>query len=108
MRWKDIKKGDVVYHTIFTHWGRGVVKEIRHTTGLENMFEKGRGLGPVRIMVDFEGIDGLARMTSRELRKTPNRKKIKDMVALYKKRGVDAVDGGHILILPKKRRVSKG
>ncbi len=96
MRWNDLRPGTKVYHTLFTHWGKGVVERIDGVGYLEGMFEG----GDKRAVVRFEGCDGTVRIRANELRKTPNRKKIRSMVELYRKRGVDAVDGGDRLVMP--------
>ena len=83
MRWSDIRPGVVVYPTLMTHWGRGVVERIVHADPLELMFERG---GPRRVKVSFE--DGKMRtLRATELRKTPNKKKMKEMESLYRSRG---------------------
>ena len=38
MNWKDIKPGVVVYHSICTHWGKGIVQKIIPTSPLEHIF----------------------------------------------------------------------
>ena len=73
MRWCDIRPGVVVYPTLMTHWGRGVVERIVHSD-------------PRRVKVSFE--DGKTRtLRATELRKTPNKKKMKEMESLYRSRG---------------------
>jgi hypothetical protein len=96
MNWKDIRRGATVYHCIFTHWGKGVVQDVVSVNLGEAMFEK----GDRRAIVQFEEHDTAMRMQATALRKTPNRKKIRDMVTWYRERGVQAEDGGDRLILP--------
>ena len=98
MNLRDITEGATVYHRIYTHLGAGVVQSIKRTNVLESMFEK----GAVRIMVKFAGHNDVWRVRPSEIRKTPNRAKIKAMVKLYADRGDVAIDGGDILILPAK------
>lgn len=102
MQWKDIKPGAVVFHTIFTHWGRGVVVHVRGVDVLENLFERGRW----RAVVEFEGLDKRAALRASELRKTPNKKKMRAMIAFYQARGVNAriSDSGERLLIPKKTK----
>lgn len=100
MQWKDIVRGGKVYHTLFTHWGEGVVERIDGINFFEALCERGKR----RVVVKFEFFDNSTRLQNTALRKTPNKKKIREMVASYKKRGVEAVDGGHILILPEKKQ----
>ena len=102
MRWADLKPGAIVYHTIMTHWGKGIVEKIQDSNFLEAIFEKGKGNR--RLIIRFEGRDNLARMSNRELRKTPNKKKIREMVIFYNGRGVNAVDAGDRLIIPEEKR----
>ena len=96
MNWRDIRPGVTVYHTIYTHWGPGVVEKVVPVNLGESMFERGTR----RILVWFENREDVARMQLKELRKTPNRKKILAMVDMYQRRGVQAEDGGDRLILP--------
>lgn len=96
MKWRDLIPGTIVYHRIFTHWGKGVVQTVQGVDCLESLFERGKW----RAIVKFEAHDNTSRMTARELCAKPNRKKIKDMIALYARRGVEAKDGGDKLILP--------
>jgi hypothetical protein len=96
VRWNDIYPGAIVYHKIYTHWGKGVVEKVVATAGLEAMFEGGSR----RAIVRFEYEDGVARCNASALRPTPNKKKIREMVEMYQKRGVDAQDGGDRLIIP--------
>ena len=93
----DVKVGDTVYHTLSTHWGPGIVEAIERAIPFETWFERGK----FRVIVQFENHTGSSRLRFTELRKTPNRKKIREMVAMYRKQGVDAQDGGDRLILPK-------
>ena len=106
MNRKNLRPGTVVYHSTFTSWGKGVVEQVVCADCLEALFERGRG--SVWVIVQFEHRlpPGKARMSPRELRKTPNRKKIKSMVALYAMRGETAVDGGDRLILPERKASS--
>lgn len=97
MNRRDIRKGMTVYHSLYTHWGRGIVQGIDAPNYGEILFER----GGIRVLVAFEGSrSAVSRMRLRELRKTPNRKKLKAMIELYRTRGVDARDGGDRLILP--------
>ncbi len=96
MKWSDMKPGAEVYHSIFTHHGKGVVEKVVNADCLTRMFERG---GPRRVIINWA--DG-SRTTTQlyAIRKTPNRKKIRDMVACYARRGKVAKDGGDRLILP--------
>ncbi len=96
MKWKDLRPGVIVYHNMFTTRGKGTVIRVLGVDALTSLFERGRW----RAEVQFEGCDGLAKMRASELRKTPNRKKINDMMALYKRRGIVAIDCGDKLVLP--------
>ena len=96
MKIKDIKPGTIVYHSIFTHWGKG---RVIRTTG-RNLLERLFGRGKILVEVKFDTKNNVVRMRPNELRKTPNKKKIRDMVSLYATRGVVAKDGGDRLILP--------
>ena len=98
MNWKDIKPGKTVYHGLLTHFGKGEVLEIVPCTLLEVFFER----GSKRVLVQFEGCDEPVRMQPATLRKTPNKKKIREMLEFYEKRGTPAKDGGDRLILPGK------
>jgi len=98
MNRRDIKRGMTVYHNIFTHWGPGCVIGIVAAGSLERLFER----GSLRVLVRFESHDKPVRLQIREIRKTPNRKKIKQMVDLYQRRGTNAIDGRDRLILPPK------
>lgn len=93
MKWKDITVGTVVYHKIFTHWGKGIVQQI---VPFSCLFEK----GTKRAWVVFEHEEGRALMAAPMLRKTPNKKRIKEMIEYYKINGFEAKDGGDRLILP--------
>lgn len=97
MKWSDIRPGVLVYHSLYTHWGKGVVFRIAHVDALTAMFERGT---TQRVLVKFEEHDEATLVTLQMLRKTPNRKKIREMVAMYQKRGVGAKDGGDRLVLP--------
>lgn len=99
MTWSDVREGGTVYHVLMTHWGKGIVEQVVLVSALERMFERGTR----RVLVNFDAVQGTVRMTVRELRKTPNRKKIRDMVEFYQGRGVNARDGGDRLVLPPKR-----
>ncbi len=103
MNWRDVQPGATVYHSLMTHWGKGIVRKVVPIGSLESMFER----GTKRVIVDFDGLDSPARLQLRELRKTPNRKKIRDMVAIYQKRGVNAQDGGDRLIIPGRTTATK-
>lgn len=96
MNWRDVHIGMVVYHVTFTHWGPGIVMAIASCNCLEGMFERGSR----RVIVRWES-GSRHRAHLRELRKTPNRKKIRSMVELYQRRGINAKDGGDRLVLPK-------
>jgi len=98
MNWRDIRPGVEVYHSLFTHWGKGIVEEVVGVGCLEAIFER----GSKRIRVKFEGHDNVAVVRLYELRKRPNRKKIKAMVAFHQQRGTKAEDGGDRLILPER------
>lgn len=102
MNRRDIRPGVTVYHRTYTHWGKGTVVRITVANVLENIFECRSG--SLRVVAEFEGLTKPARLPLRELRKTPNRKKIKEMVEFYKNHGIEAVDGGDRLILPEKKR----
>ena len=97
MNRRDVTIGMTVYHGLFTHLGPGIVKDVCGTFGLEAMFE-GRG---IRVVVQFNDGKTPHRLRLSQIRKTPNRKKIKEMVAVYQSRGVDAKDGGDQLIIPR-------
>jgi len=96
MNWNDIRPGTIVYHRILTHWGKGKVIKISFVDCYEAMFERGSR----RIVIDFEGLETPARLKLSAIRKTPNKKKIREMVAFYQGRGVDARDGGDRLLIP--------
>lgn len=105
MNQRDIKVGGTVYHCIFTHLGKGEVLSVGRKNGLEAIFD--RGGGPWRIMVRFEHSDGkVHRVTSRCIRKTPNRKKMREMVAVYADRGQTAIAATDRLILPAEVRAT--
>ncbi len=95
MNWNDIRPGVEVYHSLFTHWGKGIVQKVVSVNCLEGLFEGGSR----RIIVQFDGHDSPSRMQLRELQKRPNRRKIKEMVYFYRRRGLEAKDGGDRLIL---------
>lgn len=97
MNRRDITIGMTVYHNIFTHWGPGIVQRMSQPNLLESLFES-KGY---RVLVLWSHHPDPLRVQLKEIRKTPNRKKIRSMVALYQMRGVDAKDGGDRLILPK-------
>lgn len=89
---RTARKGMTVYHSTFTSWGKGVIREI--TSSIFDTRQK-------FYVIDFDGRDEPVRLNSlRGIRSTPNRKKIKSMVALYESRGFKAVDGGDRLVLP--------
>ena len=96
MNLRDIKVGDVVYHSLYTHWGKGIVEKITMVNTMEKLFE----FGTHRVIVRFAEHQTSSRVSLNEIRKTPNKKKIREMVEFYQKRGVDAQDGGDRLILP--------
>ena len=98
MNWRDITSGGVVYHSLFTHWGPGTVEKVVSVDLLESMFERGNR----RVLVKFDCHETAVRLRNTEIRKTPNKRKIREMVAVYQSRGVDARDGGDRLILPGK------
>jgi len=78
--------------------GEGIVERIDSIDFFETLYEKGNR----RVIVKFEFFDDSTRLQNTALRKTPNKKKIREMVEFYRKCGTEAVDGGHILILPEK------
>ena len=96
MNWRDVRNGMTVYNCVYTHWGKGTVLDVVSCDSLERMFERGNR----RVLVQYEGVERPVRQQLCEIRKTPNKKKIREMVELYPKRGVDAVDGGDRLIMP--------
>ncbi len=96
MQWKDLRPGTVVYHNLLTHFGKGIVECVQGVEFLEGLFERGKR----RAIVTFEGRSEKVRCRCGELRKTPNRKKIREMVQFYKARGRNVVHGGDRLILP--------
>ena len=95
MNLKDCRPGTHVYHGLFTHYGKGIVVRIDTLTLEERLFEGGR----FRVVVSFEGYPQPMRLRSSALRKTPNRKKIRDMVDFHRSRGDLARDGGDRLIV---------
>ncbi len=97
MNLRDICLGMTVYHTLFTHYGAGVVKRIVHCTSLTS---GGAYVTVKRVSVQWSEKDKATSEHPRSLRKTPNRKKIQSMVELYRSRGANAKDGGDRLILP--------
>lgn len=97
MNWKDVQLGSVVYHRIYAHWGKGVVDDVVPANAFETLFERGSRR---RAIVSFEGNEKPVRLKATEIRRTPNRKKILEMVKLYESRGEQAIDGGDILIIP--------
>lgn len=102
MNWKDLRKGVVVYHRVFTHWGRGVVLRVDSVSSLERLFEK----GDRRVIVVFVGRQEKppVRCKAIELRKNPNRPKMRRMVELYRMKGVDASIDGDRLIIPERKK----
>lgn len=96
MHWADIKPGAVVYHRVYTSYGRGVVVGVTASDWLEHAV-----LGKRRkyVVVRFEH-SGSETNDCRlsVLCKSPNRKKIKEMVDFYTSRGTPAEDGGDRLI----------
>lgn len=95
MHWRDIKPGKVVYHSVYTTKGRGVVVGVTESSLLEAVVT-----GKVRkyALVNFEH-GGECTCSLSMLRKFPNRKKIKEMIAYYTSRGTPAEDGGDRLII---------
>ncbi len=91
MKWADIHPGAIVYHGLLTHYGKGTVIRIA-----ESIFDKKLRA----VIVKFEGRGATSRLRAGQLRKTPNKKKIRQMVKFYHDRGKVAADGGDILILP--------
>jgi len=98
VNWKDLKPGATVYHSLLTHYGKGEVLQVVLVTLLEALFEQGTR----RVLVQFEGCNEPVRTVATLLRKTPNKKKIREMVKFYQRRGTPAEDGGDRLILPDK------
>jgi ribosomal protein S17E len=96
MRWRDVYEGAVVYHVTFVSWGRGVVQHIRAATPLELIFIPRKKY----VVVKFEHNECLVEAQASQLRTTPNRKKIRKMIAYYATRDKVAADGGDRLILP--------
>lgn len=96
MTWDDIHTGAVVYHRIFTHFGKGIVQSVVDANGLELMFERG---GNRRIIVKFEAHEDTTRVMLKALRSTPDVKRIDGMIEFYRGRGVEArnVDGRLII-----------
>lgn len=87
MRLKDLKPGATVYHTLYVSWGKGTV---------EYVYPCGRSH---RARVQFEGRAEIATVSPRELRRTPNRRRIKMMIEVYAARGVEAIDDGGRLVV---------
>lgn len=96
MRWRDVYEGAVVYHVTYVSFGRGVVSHIRAATPLELIFDRRKK----HVVVKFEHTDGLVDAQASQLHTTPNRKKIREMIAYYATRDKVAADGGDRLILP--------
>ena len=98
MNWHDIKPGTEVYHSLIVSRGKGIVEAVVGLDLLEAVFEH-RG-GNKRIIVNWT--DGArTRSSLRSLRKSPNRKRIRELVAYYETRGTVAEDGGDRLIFPR-------
>lgn len=96
MNLRDIVLQMNVYHAINVQYGRGTVKRIirgphRATTTL--------------IAVAFDGVAEEVICKTSELRKSPNRGKIKLMLAEYFRLGVEAVDGWDCVVIPEQRKV---
>ena len=88
MRWKDIYQGASVYHAFQLHLGPGIVKDV--ITIKEKPLQK-----PIRrILVEFQQSDKIVEANINELRISPNKRRIKDMVALYQSRGQPVIDHG--------------
>lgn len=100
MRWRDVYEGAVVYHVTYVSFGRGVVSHIRAATPLELIFDRRKK----HVVVKFEHTDGLVDAQASQLRTTPNRKKIREMIAYYATRDKVAADGGDRLILPSENK----
>lgn len=75
MKHRDIKIGMTVYHSFFVHWGKGVVKAIA-----TSLCSSGK-----RYAIDWEN-QGKKICRIRDLRKTPNKKKIQELsdVKMYR------------------------
>lgn len=99
MKKKDARLGATVYHSIFTTWGKGVIRGIH-----ESIFD-----AKIKFyIIDFEFRDEPVRLEGLSgLRKTPNRTKIKAMVEMYRSRGTEAIDGGDRLILPDQKNETR-
>lgn len=70
MKHKDIHTGMAVYHSLFVHWGKGVVKGVAST-----YYARGK-----RYAVCWENQEvGTTICRVNELRKTPNKKKQKQL-----------------------------
>jgi hypothetical protein len=95
----DIKPNAIVYHKLLVSLGPGRVLKVVRSSLTEMVFEKRSGR--YRVIVAFEyGPKEPVRVVPSDLRKTPNTKRIKEMVLFYRERGRAAVDGGDRLILP--------
>lgn len=97
MKLEDLSPGVTVYNKLYVSWGKGMVIAVAHADGLETLFERGSRF---RVVVKFESMEKPVRLMPKFLRATPNRKRIKEMVAYYQSRDVKAIDGGDRLILP--------
>jgi hypothetical protein len=65
MKRSELYVGVVVYHTVFPHWGRGVVTEVRYNDNL--------GLPTAyKFFVVWDGVDREGWRRASELRKTPS------------------------------------
>lgn len=66
MKLRELYVGAVVYHTLFPHWGRGVVEQMRRTDNLGLVTAR-------RALVRWDGgvNNNPAWMRASELRKTP-------------------------------------
>lgn len=95
MNLRDIVLQMNVYHTINVQYGRGTVKKIirkKHTDTTE-------------VLVTFAGIPEEVLCKAGELRKSPNRSRIKMMLVEYSRKGIDAIDGWDCVVLPESRGV---
>lgn len=98
MNWKDIHPGILVYHTIFVRWGAGSVEKIVSDKFVENYHNQISR----RVIVKFDGRSEKVRVRASNLCKTPNRKKINEMVKYFKDRGTETIDKEDILVVVEK------
>ena len=104
MDWRDIKSGTVVYHPIYVTWGRGVVQAVVPPTALERAFER----GSKRAVVQFAHGPQEARLLASELRKRPAKRRMAEMAALYRSRGVEVlVHEDHLEIVGEQVELTK-